>query len=101
MCYLNDKIEPIFENYLITIPYVKPLVLKAKMVKNAPVFVFIREGNEYYIYVTYSYVWKDTLPKDLGEDLRDDIINAVDEYILRSRQHFLPALYSMSLKLVN
>lgn len=101
MYNFNDKIEPVFDDYLITIPFIEPIVLKAKMVQNSPAFAFMHEGKEHYIYVAYSYVWKDTLPKSLGENLRTEIMGAVDGYIFKSRQHYLPQLFSMGLGSVN
>ena len=87
----NDRIEPVFEDCLITIPYTKPVVLKAKMVKNAPAFVFTIKETEYYIFVdASSYVWKHTLPIFLSDDSKVGLINAVNEYVFRTKQGRLP-----------
>lgn len=87
----NSKIEPVFEDCLITFPYTKPVVLKAKMVKNAPAFFFTIQEIEYYLFVdASSYVWKHTLPIFLTDDSKLELIDAVEEYIFRTKQGRLP-----------
>ena len=87
-----NKLELTFKDGIIVIPFVSPVILKAKMIDNAPAFVFTHENKtEYYIFVdASSHVWKHTLPKFLSEHTTSVLLGAVDEYVFKVRQGNLP-----------